>query len=224
MYPWQSMSWRHYLLGVAPGEPGQASAISVVEQVIVVDRDGVHQTTQLNQSHLEQVPGGTSLPALAQRIGDLHAMLARGEQSAAKPALIVDIAMLGHLLPSLLWKLDPARLMVTNGTEESVSDNGTHLRPRRELATGLLHATQVGLFRTAGTLELAPRFAHALQNFRYRPLTRFDDELEAMRREADDDLVIAAALCVWQAGRFVPGPMGMTTRVTGANRDPLDAL
>ena len=225
MYPWQPLRWRHYVMGVAPGEPGQPTAVSVVEQVVAVDRDGRHQTTQLNQSHLELVPGGTRLPDLAQRIGDLHAMLARGEQSAARPALVVDSAMLGHLLPNLLWQRSPVSVQVTSGGEETVSDKGIRMLPRRELAVGLLHATQTGLFRTAATLDLAARFAAALQNFRWKPATKVEDELDAMRREADEGLIIAAALNVWWAGQFVPGPMGAgATRARGADYNPLERM
>jgi hypothetical protein len=197
-------TWRHFLVGVAPGEPGQATAISVVEQVITLTRHNELETQRLDQSHLEQVPGGTSLADLAKRVDDIWAMLERQEESVARPALLVDISVLGRILPDLLAKRFPTSVMVTTGAEESVTDRGVNVVPRRELAAGLLHAVQTERFRTASALLLAPRLIQALQGFRYRPPANADDDLETMRRQADDDLVIAAALCVWQAARWVP--------------------
>jgi hypothetical protein len=46
-----------------------------------------------------------------------------------------------------------------------------------------------------------------------------------MRCEADEDLVIAAALAVWQAQQFAPGPMGAgATRARGADYNPLERM
>jgi hypothetical protein len=63
--------------------------------------------------------------------------------------------------------------------------------------------------------------ATVLARRRSSPVGTGEDELEAMRREADDNLVIAAALCAWQAGgRGIPDePERGSARVRSVHGD-----
>ena len=47
---------------------------------------------------------------------------------------------------------------------------------------------------------------------------------EALRREADDDLVVAAAMCAWQAAREAPGPRGSASVARSGDVNPLEAM
>ena len=69
---------------------------------------------------------------------------------------------------------------------------------------------------SAPGLELAPRFTQALRGFRFgrRPPVA-PTRSRRRRREADDGLVLAAGLCVWPAGRGVPGLRGTGRRRPG---------
>jgi hypothetical protein len=70
----------------------------------------------------------------------------------------------------------------------------------------VLLETQRGTFRIAGSLLLALRFTTAPQGFRFRASAGGGaDPLDEARREADDNLVLATGLSVWQWTREVPG-------------------
>ena len=64
------VSWKHHLVGVAPGGPGRSTTLAVVEQVVARVRAMTLETLELRQSHLEQVPAGTGLVETAlKRVG-----------------------------------------------------------------------------------------------------------------------------------------------------------
>lgn len=228
MYLGGLRSWTHYLVGVAPGEPGQPTALCVVEQVVRLGRGLRDETAELRQSHLEEVPGGTPLPDLAARIAAVRAAAAR-EDEHGSPGLLVDVSILGDVLPDMLARLLPVSVAVTGGlSSRRLEHRNGWAVPRRELAGALLLAVQQGSFRTAGALPLAGRFGQALQGFRLSPpAAGGDDALDAVRRQADDGLVVAAAMCAWQAARAVPGPRRQAGwpgghRHPSADYDPTD--
>ena len=200
------LTWTHYLVGVCPSEPGQPVAVAVVAQSIGTTTKGQHATLELQLRHLEEVPGGASLPDAAARVAELCAALDALEESSRGVALVLDIGVLGTILVDLLDRRMPVVVAVTGGAAEGVTGRGVATVPRREVAAGLLLEAQRGTFRTASSLPLAPRFTTALQGFRFRaPAAGGGDALEEARREADDALVLAAGLCVWQSTREVPG-------------------
>lgn len=77
-----ALTWTHYLVGVCPSEPGRPAAVAVVAQSISATTKGQHATLELQLRHLEEVPGGASLPELAGRVTDLCAALDPLEESA----------------------------------------------------------------------------------------------------------------------------------------------
>ena len=168
------------------------------------------ETLELRQSHLEQVPAGTGLPELAERVEGVWQAAGQREESARGVVLLVDVTASGGMLPELLGRRAPVRMTVTGGFEARFLDGGVCAVPRVDLANALLLATQRDRFRTSGALPLAETFRRALQGFAMRPPARGDDELEAARREAEDDLVVAAAMCAWWAAREVPDRRGAT--------------
>jgi hypothetical protein len=216
-------TWRHYALGVVGNEPAQPVAISVVEQVLVLDRTGQPATTELRQIHVEHVTP-CPMPDMALRLDPLWQELARREESCRKPTLLVDVAGTGMMLARLLAKRAPIGVVVVNGTAERLADGLYHV-PRRELAGRLLLAVQEGRWRTARTLPAARRFTEALQGFKLAPPSSAgDDVLAVMRAAADDDLVIAASLCAWWAARDLPGPdLGWQQPTSHFDYDPWQA-
>jgi hypothetical protein len=74
----------------------------------------------------------------------------------------------------------------------------------------VLLQTQRGTFRIAGSLPLALRFTTAPQGFR-ASAGGGADPLDEARREADDNLVLATGLSVWQSTREVPAWRHATT-------------
>jgi hypothetical protein len=99
----------------------------------------------------------------------------------------------------------PVVAEVTGRSTAGVDGRGVVAVPRREVAAGLLPEAQRGTFRNAGALPLAPRFAQALQGFRFRAPAGGGDPLEEARRDADDAPVLATGLRVWRSTREVPG-------------------
>ncbi len=201
-----ALTWTHYLVGVCPSEPGQPVAVAVVAQSIGTTTKGHLATLDLQLRHLEEVPGGASLPDAAGRVSELCAALDGLEESSRGVALILDIGVLGTILVDLLDRRAPVVVAVTGGAMEGVSGRGVASVPRREVAAGLLLEAQRGTFRTASALPLAPRFEQALRGFRFKAQgIAASGALEEARREADDALVLAAGLCTWQSTREVPG-------------------
>ena len=203
-----ALTWNHFLVGIVPSEPGRPVAVAVVAQSISPTTRGQHATLDLKLRHLEEIPGGSSLPEAAARVGELCAALDPLEESGRGVALILDIGVLGTILVDLLDRRMPVVVAITGGAAEGVSGRGVVALPRREVAAGLLLEAQRGTFRTASTLPLAPRFTQALQGFRFRAPAGAGDPLDEARREADDNLVLAAGLCVWQSTREMPGRRG----------------
>jgi hypothetical protein len=211
----------------APGRVGtgcgfSSVAVSVVEQMLVLDRAGQPAVTELRQIHVEHVTP-CPMPDMALRLDPLWQELDRREESCRKPTLLVDVAGTGMMLARLMAKRAPIGVVVANGSAERVADGLYHV-PRRELAGRLLLAVQEGRFRTARTLPAAQRFAEALQNFKLQPSsTTGDDVLAVMRAAADDDLVLAAGMCAWWAARDLPGPYVKRPKANGWDYDPLKA-
>jgi hypothetical protein len=215
-------TWKHCLLGVVGNEPAQPVAVSVVEQVLVLDRAGQPAVTELRQIHVEHITP-CPMPDMALRLDPLWQELARREESCRQPTLLVDVAGAGMMLARLLAKRAPIGVVVVNGLAEGMTD-GLHRVPRHELAGRLLLAVQEGRFRTAGKLPATRRFAEALQAFKMQPPgTTGDDVLAVMRTAADDDLVIAAAMCAWWAARDLPGPYVDQPAASHFDYDPLKA-
>ena len=79
-----ALTWTHYLVGVCPSEPGQPVAVAVVAQSIGTTTKGQHATLELQLRHLEEVPGGASLPDAAGRVAELCAALDALEESSPR--------------------------------------------------------------------------------------------------------------------------------------------
>jgi hypothetical protein len=187
---------------VAAGEPGRPAALAVVEQAIALTRKSERETVRLDVRHLEQIPAGASLQDIAGRVDGVFALVGREDESAGGARLLLDTGALGGVVRDLLGKHGPVALAVGAGAEGRVAQAGLVV-PRRELAGTLLLAVQSGRLRMA-ELPLAEAFRQALQGFTLRPSAAGDDQLEVMRREAADDLVVAVALGAWWAARDVP--------------------
>jgi hypothetical protein len=220
----QAYSWRHHVVAVSPGEPGRPVAVSVVGQVIGYDY-GELRTQRAEQVHLEEIAGGTSLDDIAARVGAICTAAKHGEETNRGVVLIVDTSIMGNTLPALLDGYRPVRAAVTNRAEEGFAA-GVWTLPRRDLAGQLLLWVQRGMLRTASTLPLATRFGEALQRFKIHTTAEpGEDALAEVRREADDGLVLAAALALWQVARETPREWAdrQAGRVLNATYDPWPA-
>ena len=115
-------------------------------------------------------------------------------------------AALGTILVDLLDRRMPVVVAVTGGAAAGWTAAGWPPCPGARSPPGCCSRRSGAPSGRAGTLPLAPRFAQALQGFRFRaPAAGGGDALEEARREADDALVLAAGLCAWQTTREVPG-------------------
>ncbi len=201
------------ILGLDPGQRRDPAGLAVVDGFDIL--------------HLERVLG-LPYPDLAERVAMVLAQLPvaypgpgmrwadpvggyagrmRAEVAAIRATpVVVDATGVGRAVVDLLDRRMPVVISVGGGAADGVSGRGVATVPRREVAAGLLLEAQRGTFRTASTLPLAPRFEQALRGFRFKAQgTTGGDALEEARREADDALVLAAGLTVWQSTREVPG-------------------
>ena len=140
-----ALTWTHYLVGVCPSEPGQPVAVAVVAQSIGTTTKGQHATLELQLRHLEEVPGGASLPDAAARVTELCAALDPLEESAPRGGAGARHRRARHHpgrpagpAHAGAWSRSPA------GRSRACSGRGVAAVPRREVAAGLLLEAQRG--------------------------------------------------------------------------------
>jgi hypothetical protein len=96
---------------------------------------------------------------------------------------------------------------ITGGDTESIAGPNAYRVPKRDLVGSLQVLLQSGQLKIARSLENAETLKDELLNFRVKfNLATAHDSYEAWREGDHDDLVLAAALAAWRAGRkeFVP--------------------
>ena len=162
------MAHGHYLVGVVPSLPAVPTAVAVVHQVVIRNERARLETAELLLRHLELVPAGTGLAELGRHVAELAALLAREDQTAAGPALLVDVSTLGHEpWVGRFGAHKPRLVVVTAGTGEADDGDRRHRVGRVTLA-GLLDGGAAGQAAEGGAVR-AGRGAVHLARGRARP-------------------------------------------------------
>ena len=179
------MSRARFIVGADIGQAHDPTALAVGE---LVER-GFHLR------HLERLPLGTPYPAIVERIGaTMKALPAPG-------VLVVDATGVGRPVLDMLRAagLDPIAVSITGG--RTVTFDGHMWRvPKRVLIRALVTAFEGGRLKVARGLRYAGALKRELQAFERRINARGHDAYNGSGEH--DDLVVAAALATWWAGRL----------------------
>ena len=222
------------IVGVSLGHRHEKSAISVTERAYIptgetfnVTRHGTleaHEGVSLEYRvrHLERSGPPSRYASVAQRVPEIVREIGRDM------LLIVDITATGRPVYSLIlgeltsglegtairFKHCPITVTGVAGGVSRSPDVGM-LVPRRDLISNAQILFDEGQLKIAEGLDLARTLTEELVAFKPKP--EKPDDLEGWRERPHDDLVLAVAISVWVAERFVRKeesvPMG---RLTGA--------
>lgn len=198
------MSYPHYVTSVIYEGPAAEGSMSIIEQRIGCDRDGMNRFTEaLHQRHLERFPPREAMPTIAGRIMDRMEALGVRDRSMVAPELLVCFGSTGGIgLLSLLDARNVITIRIQQSTAKPVGDEANHLDPINvalpDVLSVFLRESQLGIFNTAAALELDGTFREQLS--RLRPTL-------ADLREEQCELALAAAIGVWYAVKgTLPAP------------------
>jgi hypothetical protein len=185
------------------GRPHEFTALSVLERTEVPDPDKPERRVRhYAVRHLERLPPATPYPEVFTRLTELFAAPPlRGSR------LVVDYTGVGRPVLDMLRKakigasINP--LFVTSGKKSSSDDRGGWLVPRQEIAATLQVLLQSRRLRVAPALPEATMLAKELAAFQVKMSTAAEMEMDAWRRGAHDDLVLAVAVAAWLGERAI---------------------
>lgn len=150
-------------------------------------------------------------PDVADTVENLvkHRRLARGGVSLA-----VDATGVGPAVTDLLTKrgMHFKSVKIHGGDAETHGEGGVYRVPKRDLISALQVLLQTEVLKIPRSLNLAETLRAELLNFRVKiNVNSGHDSYEAWREEEHDDLVLAAALAAWSAGKEWGGgvPVGV---------------
>lgn len=189
-----------YFVGFDLGQQSDFTAAVVCEKVPPEGLDDY----ELHVRHLERFRD-VLYPEVVERVSRLmEAPQLRGEA-----ALAVDATGVGAAVVDMLRRagLTFDAVTITGGDTETRSGWHDWRVPKRDLVGGLQVLLQSGRLKIARSLEHAETLKAELLNFRVKiNVATAHDSYEAWREGDHDDLVLAAALAAWRAGRkeFLP--------------------
>jgi hypothetical protein len=184
-----------YFVGLDLGQSRDYTALCVAEKVPPESSDDY----ELHVRHLERFRD-VLYPEVVERVSSLmEALRLRGEA-----ALAVDATGVGAAVVDMLRRsgLTFDAVTITGGDTETQSGYDSYRVPKRDLVGNLQVLLQSGQLKIARSLEHAETLKAELLNFRVKiNVATAHDSYEAWREGDHDDLVLAAALAAWRAGR-----------------------
>jgi hypothetical protein len=204
-----------FYVGVDLGQSNDYTAVCVGERV--GEGSGIGAPWGLHVRHLERFRG-LPYPEVCDRLEGLLARL------AAPHELVVDATGVGAAVTDLLRErgLRFAAVTITGGDRTTRDGRGGYRVPKRDLVAGLQVLLQSGRLKIAAGLPDTETLRQELLAFRVKVSASGHDSYEAWREEDHDDLVLAACLCAWLAGRAEgrrsPRKWGAGTRPRGKSK------
>jgi hypothetical protein len=177
-----------FVIGCTPPLALQAGGLAVVE----VRCDPPRNDMALRA--LEALPRDIGHGALIAHAGEVIRALRHQGGRPERVRLVVDGTSLGEAT-ARLWRasgLSPVLVEVT--TKRGDAGDGI---ARLDLAALLQTVLEQRRFRWSKRLPEATEFQRQLDGFRLRPARRDGADLEAARKEAGENLILAAALAAW---------------------------
>ncbi len=200
----------HFIIAASLGTSMQPTAIAVLEQEVLKNRNRVAETGALQLRHLERLPLDVNYPKTAARISKLlETKEIKDEEKCGGAEVLLDLTGSGRAIVELFEraKIDPieVRFVGAGMTEEKVP-NGPWRIPKVELIGALRVLYEAERLKTAKGLDLVPELLNEFRNFKMRPPRIDPNDPESWREGQSDDLIFAVALAAWRASRNVPYP------------------
>jgi hypothetical protein len=172
-----------FSIGCDLGQANDFTAIAVVQAI----------GTKSHLRHLEQVPLGTSYPAIVERIGSMVAAV------PAPVRLVIDASGVGRPVSDMLIGsgLSPVSVTITGGSRAVRGSNGFWKVPKAELVRTVAVALESGSLMIARGMPAGDAFLREMKAFGVMIGASGRARFEA-RGQEHDDLVLAVALALWQ--------------------------
>lgn len=184
-----------FYVGLDLGQSRDYTALCVAEKVPPEGSDDY----ELHVRHLERFRD-VLYPEVVERVSRLMEALQLGGEAT----MTVDATGVGAAVVDMLRRAGLAfdAVTITGGDTETRSGWYDWRVPKRDLVGGLQVLLQSGRLKIARSLEHAETLKAELLNFRVKiNVATAHDSYEAWREGDHDDLVLAAALAAWRAGR-----------------------
>ncbi len=200
----------HFIIAASLGTSAQPTAIAVLEQEVLKNRNRVAETGALQLRHLERLPLDVNYPKTAARISKLlETKEIKDEEKCGGTDVLLDLTGSGRAIVELFERAEinpiEVRIVGAGVTEEKVK-NGPWRIPKVELFGTLRVLYEAGRLKMAKDLDLVPTLLEELRAVKMRP-PRIDPNDPASWREGQsDDLILAVGLTAWRASRHVPYP------------------
>ncbi len=182
-----------FTLGLDLGQAQDYTALVVIEQS---DDRARYDVREIRRWLL-----GTPYPAI---VSDVAAL--RDLPDLKESALVVDATGVGRPVVELFRAAGcaPKSVMITAGSHATRDEHGYWLVPKRELVSTVQIHLQSGTLQIARALREAQTLTQELLSFEAKITTAANDVYGAWREGKHDDLVLALALALWWARRYVP--------------------
>jgi len=199
------------------GQASDYTAITIIER---------RNTTALESErpyylrHIERPERGTPYPVVVERLRELSSskQLAGGLRT-----VVIDRTGVGapvwDMMQRAYFNARLAGILITGGANVTRDGSIYHV-PKRDLIMALLVALQNGQLRIAKGLPLADVLIKEMLNFKVRISQSGNDQYEAWRESAHDDIVLSAAMGVWLASQQIHGVIPSGFRPAGSNNYP----
>jgi hypothetical protein len=227
------------IIGVSLGHRHERTAISVTERAFVYtgerfnhvsyDERGwerhqtmEHLSTEYRVRHLERHGPPSRYASVAGRLPEMLREIGRDFilvvdiTATGRPAYSLILSELSHALEGtcLRFKHCPVTVSGIAGGVSKCPDVG-QIVPRRDLISATQILFDEGQLKIAEDLSLAGTLRDELLAF--KPKASKPDDLEGWREGKDDDLVLAVAVSVWAAERFLRKKESMPVGALGAS-------
>ena len=200
----------HFIIGASLGTSFQPTAIAVLEQKVLKNRNRIAETGALWLRYLDRLSLDVNYPDTVAQISKLlETPEIKDGERCGKTDVLLDLTGSGRAIVELFERddIDPICVRIVGaGTLEERDQNGQWRIPKVELVGGLRVLYEAGRLKMAEDLPLIPTFLDEFRNFQMRPPRIDPNDPEAWREGQSDDLIFAVALAAWRASRHVPYP------------------
>lgn len=192
---------KRFTLGLDLGQAQDFSALVIVEHDVAEDVQPEGQITQYDVPHIQRWPLGTPYPKI---VADVATMMQSPQ--LAECALVVDATGVGRPVVELFVaaNCNPKGVMITGGSHATQDpDTGYWHVPKKELVSTVQVALQSSTLHIARALPDAAVLTEELLSFQVKITTSANEQYGEWRQGKHDDLVLALALALWYAPRYI---------------------
>ena len=196
-----------HVIGLDLGQATDFTALAVLERPHVVPHAPIEQRRPpYSVLHLRRFPPATPYPEMIAEVRDLM-----NTPPLPGAVLVIDETGVGWAVVQLVREglqnqvvgtFHPITLSA--GHEETITQNGTHYVPKKELVGALQALLQTRRLRIPQSLPDAALLVKEMANFKAKITLAQAAEVDSWRDGQQDDLVLAVALAAWAGEKGVP--------------------